>query len=57
MFIDLTDRQRELRAEIDSYFTALMTPERRASLGGGEQFGEIVVGAANQFQGRVAGDG
>ena len=39
MFIDLTDRQRALRAEIDSYFAALMTPERRASLGGGEQFG------------------
>ena len=40
MFIDLTDRQRSLRAEIDSYFAALMTPARRASLGGGEQFGE-----------------
>ena len=39
MFIDLTDRQLALRAEIDSYFAALMTPERRASLGGGEHFG------------------
>ena len=40
MFIDLTDRQLALRAEIDSYFAGLMTPERRAALGGGEQFGE-----------------
>jgi alkylation response protein AidB-like acyl-CoA dehydrogenase len=39
VFIDLTDRQLALRAEIDSYFAALMTPERRASLGGGEHFG------------------
>lgn len=39
MFIDLTERQLALRAEIDSYFAALMTPERRASLGGGEHFG------------------
>ena len=39
MFIDLTDRQRALRAEIDSYFAALMTPQRRASLRGGEHFG------------------
>jgi len=40
LFIDLTDRQLALRAEIDSYFAGLMTPERRAALGGGEQFGE-----------------
>ena len=40
MFIDLTDRQQGLRAEIDAYFAALMTPERRASLGGGELFGD-----------------
>jgi len=40
VFIDLTDRQLALRAEIDSYFAGLMTPERRAALGGGEQFGE-----------------
>ena len=40
MFIDLTDRQLALRAEIDSYFAGLMTPQRRAALGGGEQFGE-----------------
>ena len=40
MFIDLTDRQLALRAEIDAYFAALMTPERRASLGGPENFGE-----------------
>ena len=39
MFIDLTDEQKSLRAEIDAYFAALMTPERRASLGGGEDFG------------------
>jgi alkylation response protein AidB-like acyl-CoA dehydrogenase len=39
VFIDLTDRQLALRAEIDSYFAALMTPERRASLGGGGHFG------------------
>ena len=39
MFIDLTDRQLALRAEIDSYFAALMTPERRTSLRGREQFG------------------
>jgi alkylation response protein AidB-like acyl-CoA dehydrogenase len=39
VFIDLTERQLALRAEIDSYFAALMTPERRASLGGGEHFG------------------
>jgi alkylation response protein AidB-like acyl-CoA dehydrogenase len=39
VFIELTDRQMALRAEIDAYFSAFMTPERRASLGGGEHFG------------------
>jgi alkylation response protein AidB-like acyl-CoA dehydrogenase len=39
VFIDLTDEQKALRAEIDAYFAALMTPERRASLSGGEEFG------------------
>jgi alkylation response protein AidB-like acyl-CoA dehydrogenase len=39
MYIDLTDEQKALRAEIDDYFSALMTPERRASLTGGGEFG------------------
>jgi alkylation response protein AidB-like acyl-CoA dehydrogenase len=38
VFIDLTDEQRALRTEIDGYFAGLMTPERRAALGGGEGF-------------------
>jgi alkylation response protein AidB-like acyl-CoA dehydrogenase len=37
VFIELTDRQRAIRAEIDAYFAALMTPERRDALRGGEE--------------------
>ena len=32
MHIDLTDEQRALRRELDEYFAALMTPQRRAAL-------------------------
>ena len=39
MFIDLTDKQRALQAELREYFAGLMTPEVRASLEGGEAGG------------------
>jgi hypothetical protein len=38
--LDLSSEQRALRSELRSYFTALMTPERRATLTGGEAGGE-----------------
>jgi alkylation response protein AidB-like acyl-CoA dehydrogenase len=40
MHIDLTDEQRALQQELRAYFAALMTPERRAALTGGEAGGE-----------------
>ncbi|MCU1460557.1 MAG: acyl-CoA dehydrogenase [Acidimicrobiales bacterium] len=39
MHIDLTDAQRDLQHELRAYFAALMTPERRAVLAGGEAGG------------------
>ena len=38
--IDLTSEQRALQTEIRDYFAALMTPERRAGLTGGEAGGD-----------------
>jgi hypothetical protein len=38
--IDLTGEQRALQHEVRAYFAGLMTPERRASLTGGEAGGE-----------------
>ena len=40
MHIDLSAEQRALQAELREYFAALMTPERRAGLDGGEAGGE-----------------
>jgi alkylation response protein AidB-like acyl-CoA dehydrogenase len=40
MHIDLTAEQRALQLELREYFAALMTPQRRASLTGGEAGGE-----------------
>jgi alkylation response protein AidB-like acyl-CoA dehydrogenase len=40
MHIDLTPEQRAFQHELREYFAALMTPERRASLTGGEAGGE-----------------
>jgi len=40
MHIDLTPEQRALQQELREYFASLMTPERRASLTGGEAGGE-----------------
>lgn len=40
MFIDLTDEQRALQAELRAYFSELMTPERRAA-SGGESMGPV----------------
>ena len=40
MHIDLSPEQRALQHELREYFAALMTPERRASLTGGESGGE-----------------
>ena len=39
MFIDLTDEQRSLRAELQAYFASIMTPEQRAELEGGHAGG------------------
>lgn len=39
MHIDLTPRQQALQRELRAYFEALMTPERRAALRGGEAGG------------------
>ena len=41
MHIDLTPEQRSLQTEVREYFAALMTPERRASLVGGEAGGTV----------------
>ena len=40
MHIDLSPEQRALQHELREYFAALMTPERRAELTGGEAGGE-----------------
>ena len=40
MHIDLSPEQRSLQLELREYFAALMTPERRGSLTGGEAGGE-----------------
>jgi hypothetical protein len=40
MLIDLSPEQRALQLELREYFAALMTPERRAGLTGGEAGGE-----------------
>jgi 3-oxocholest-4-en-26-oyl-CoA dehydrogenase alpha subunit len=40
MHIDLSPEQRALQLELREYFASLMTPERRASLTGGEAGGE-----------------
>jgi len=40
MHIDLSPEQRALQAELREYFGALMTPERRAALTGGEAGGQ-----------------
>src|SRR5207244_1013566 len=52
MFIDLTDEQRALQAELREYFSALMTPERRDSIGG-----ESMGGAYRQVIKQMGTDG
>ncbi|OYO16555.1 acyl-CoA dehydrogenase [Enemella dayhoffiae] len=37
MFLDYTDEQRELRAELRDYFTRLLTPEVREAIGGANE--------------------
>jgi alkylation response protein AidB-like acyl-CoA dehydrogenase len=45
MYVDYTDKQKALQAEMREYFGVLMTPERRAGIGtleGGTMFREVV---------------
>jgi alkylation response protein AidB-like acyl-CoA dehydrogenase len=49
MHIDLTAEQRVLQQELRHYFAALMTPERRAGLTGGEAGGEAYRDAVRQM--------
>jgi hypothetical protein len=49
MHIDLSPEQRELQLELRAYFAALMTPERRAGLTGGEAGGEAYRAVVRQM--------
>ena len=49
MHIDLTPEQQSLQAELRRYFAALMTPERRAGLTGGEAGGEAYRDVVRQM--------
>ena len=49
MHIDLTPRQRALQHELRAYFEALMTPERRAALRGGEAGGAAYRAVVRQL--------
>jgi hypothetical protein len=49
MHIDLSPEQRQLQQDLRTYFTGLMTPERRAGLTGGEAGGEAYRAVVRQM--------